>query len=91
MARARFAGSSTRSQRTAFEKEILAYSLNHPTHCPLRVAQLLVLQNIQVSAGGVRGVWSRQNLMRRHDRLLRLENTAREKEITLSDTQVKLL
>lgn len=73
------------------EKVILDYSLNHPTHGPLRVAQQLVLQNIQVSAGGVRGVWSRHNLMSRHDRLLRLEKAVREKEMTLSDTQVKLL
>lgn len=73
------------------EKVILDYSLNHPTHGPLRVAQQLVLQSIQVSAGGVRGVWSRHNLMSRHDRLLRLEKAVREKEMTLSDTQVKLL
>lgn len=73
------------------ERVILDYSLNHPTHGPLRVAQQLVLQSIQVSAGGVRGVWSRHNLMSRHDRLLRLEKAVREKEMTLSDTQVKLL
>ena len=36
------------------EKAILDYSLNQPTHGPLRVAQQLVLQNVQVSAGGSR-------------------------------------
>lgn len=73
------------------EKAILEYSLNHPTHGPLRVAQQLVLQNVQVSAGGVRGVWSRHNLLSRHDRLLRLEKTVREQTLQLSDTQIRLL
>lgn len=73
------------------EKAILEYSLHSPTHGPLRVAQQLVLQNVQVSAGGVRGVWSRHNLLSRHDRLLRLEKTVREQNLQLSDTQVRLL
>lgn len=73
------------------EKAILDYSLHQPTHGPLRVAQQLVLQNVQVSAGGVRGVWSRHNLLSRHDRLLRLEKTVREQKLELSDTQIRLL
>ncbi|MFQ6757877.1 IS481 family transposase [Desulfovibrionaceae bacterium CB1MN] len=73
------------------EKVILEYSLHQPTHGPVRVAQQLVLQNFQVSAGGVRGVWSRHNLQSRHDRLLRLEKTVREQKLDLSDTQVRLL
>lgn len=73
------------------EKTILEYSLHQPTHGPLRVAQQLVLRNVQVSAGGVRGVWSRHNLLNRHDRLLRLEKTVREQSLKLSDTQIRLL
>ena len=73
------------------EKAILEYSLEHPTHGPLRVAQQLVLQNVQVSAGGVRGVWSRHKLLSRHERLMRLENTVREQNLALSDSQVRLL
>ena len=52
------------------EKAILDYSLECPTHGPLRVAQELALKGIQVSSGGVRGVWSRHNLLSRFDRLL---------------------
>jgi len=63
------------------EKAILEYSLDQPTHGPLRVAQQLVLRDVQVSAGGVRGVWSRHKLLSRHERLLRLEKTAREQRI----------
>lgn len=73
------------------EKAILDYSLHHPTHGPLRVAQQLVLQSVQVSAGGVRGVWTRHNLLSRHDRLLRLEKSVREQNLELSDSQIRLL
>ena len=45
------------------EAAILAHSLDHPTHGALRVAQELSLQGVQVSSGGVRGVWSRHKLL----------------------------
>jgi len=73
------------------EAVILAHSLNFPTHGPLRVSQELALTGLQVSAGGVRGVWNRHNLLSRHDRLLRLERTTREQKLALSDEQVRLL
>jgi len=41
----------------------------------LRVAQELALQGIQVSSGGVRGVWFCHQLLTRQNRLLRLEQT----------------
>lgn len=73
------------------EKTILDYSLQEPTHGPVRVAQQLALQNVQVSSGGVRGVWGRHNLLSRHERLLRLEQTVREQNLALTDAQVRLL
>ncbi|TYO99685.1 winged helix-turn helix protein [Geothermobacter ehrlichii] len=73
------------------EKAILEYSLQFPTHGPLRVAQQLAFQGIQISSGGVRGVWSRHNLLTRHERLLRLERRVREQNLELSDDQVRLL
>ena len=73
------------------EETILSYSLDYPTHGPLRVAQELALHGIAVSAGGVRGVWSRHNLLSRHDRLLRLERELGERALPLSDEQVRLL
>jgi transposase InsO family protein len=75
----------------AVETAILAHSLQHPSHGPLRVAQQLVLQGVQVSAGGVRGVWSRHNLLTRHERLMRLEKDAREQKLELTDEQVRML
>ena len=73
------------------EEVILEYCLRHPTHGPLRVSQQLALQGIQVSSGGVRGVWSRHEILTRHERLLRLEASVKERRIELSDEQVRAL
>jgi len=59
--------------------------LSHPTHGAQRVADELMLRGIQVSSGGVRGVWMRNDLLARHHRLLRLEETARKRKIKLTD------
>lgn len=58
---------------------------------PNRVAQKLALQGVNVSAGGVRGVWQRHDLLSKHDHLLRLEKTHREQTIELNDEQIRLL
>jgi transposase InsO family protein len=73
------------------EQAILAHALDHPSHGPLRVAHELTLKGIQVSSGGVRGVWSRHELLTRHQRLLRLEKHVSGKKIALSDEQIRLL
>lgn len=73
------------------EKAILHYSLEHPAHGCLRVSQQLALKGVQVSSGGVRGVWSRHNLLTKHERLLRLEETVRKQKIKLTDEQIRLL
>ena len=73
------------------EKAIMEYALKHPTNGPLKVAQQLQLENIQVSAGGVRGVFSRNSMITRYERLLALENRVRKQKIQLSDEQIKLL
>ncbi len=75
----------------AVEKAILEHSLEKPTQGAVRVAQELVLKGVQVSSGGVRGVWSRQGLLTKHERLMRFEKHARETGIHLSDDQVRAL
>ena len=57
----------------------------------MRVAQELVLRGLQVSSGGVRGVWQRHGLLTKHERLLRLEKATAERKLTLSDEQIRLL
>ncbi len=50
-----------------------------------------MLRGIQVSSGGVRGVWMRNDLLTRHHRLLRLEETVRKRKIKLSEEQIQAL
>lgn len=73
------------------ESRILDYALTQPTHGAQRVANELRLQDINVSASGVRGVWLRQDLETRTKRLLRLEQTAQDDTIVLSEMQIALL
>ena len=70
---------------------MLDYALEHPRHGALRVEQALRLQGVQVSSGGVRGVWMRHNLLTKHERLLRLEKVTSERKLELSDEQIRLL
>ena len=73
------------------EAAILEHSLACPTQGAQRVADELLPGGIQVSSGGVRGVWSRHGLTTKHERLLRLEETARERKLKLTDEQIELL
>jgi transposase InsO family protein len=73
------------------EQAVLDHALAHPTHGPNRVAHELALRGLQVSAGGVRGVWSRHDLLTKHERLLRLERSTAERTIELTAEQAKLL
>lgn len=73
------------------EQAVLDHCLKQPTDGCLKVAQELSLQGVQVSAGGVRGVWSRHQLLTKHERLLRLEQHHKETGFTLTAEQVKQL
>ncbi len=73
------------------EKAIMDYSLKNPSHGCVRVSQQLSLMSIQVSSGGVRGVWQRNNLETKYQRLMRLEEYCRGKKIELTEDQVKML
>lgn len=75
----------------AIEQAILEHALAHPCHGPMRVAQELMLRGIQVSAGGVRGVWQRHGLLTKHERLLRLEQATVKRTLELTDEQIRLL
>lgn len=73
------------------ETAILEHALEHPCHGATRVEQELRLKGLQVSSGGVRGVWQRHSLLTKHDRLLRLEKSTAERRIELRDEQIRLL
>lgn len=55
------------------------------------MANQLRLDNVNVSAGGVRGVWLRHDIETRHKRLMRLERHARQQTFVLSEVQIKML
>ena len=73
------------------EIKILEHSLKYPTQGCLRVAMQLNLKGVQVSSGGVRGVWQRHNLLSRHQRLMRLEKHHRDTGLELTESQIQLL
>ena len=73
------------------EKAILKHCLEHPTQGAQRVADELLLKGVQVSSGGVRGVWSRHALTTKIDRLLRLEETSRKRRLKLTEEQIQAL
>lgn len=73
------------------ETAVLDHALGHPCHGCTRVEQELRLKGIAVSAGGVRGVWQRHNLLTKHERLLRLEKATAERKIELKEDQIRLL
>ena len=75
----------------AIEKAVLDHALSHPCHGALRVEQELRLRGLQVSSGGVRGVWQRHDLLTKHERLLRLEKATAERTIELTEEQMRLL
>jgi transposase InsO family protein len=73
------------------EAAVLDHALANPCHGAVRVEQELRLRGIQVSSGGVRGVWQRNGLLTKHERLLRLEKATAERRIELTDEQTRLL
>ena len=73
------------------EQAVLDHALVHPCHGAVRVEQELRLKGIQVSSGGVRGVWQRHGLLTKHERFLRLEKATAERKIELTEEQTKML
>ena len=73
------------------EQAVLDFCLEFPTLGSLRVSQQLLLRNIHVGVGAIRGIWHRHNMMSKQQRLLRLEKYAREQNIPLSEQHICLL
>lgn len=73
------------------EQKVLDYCLVHPSHGAQRVADQLRLAGVEVSSGGVRGVWLRHDLETRYKRLMRLEAASRDDTLLLTEEQIRLL
>lgn len=48
-----------------------------------------MLKGVQVSSGGVRGVWQRHGLLTKREHLLRLEQAMVERTFELSEEQIR--
>jgi transposase InsO family protein len=75
----------------SIEEKILAYSLEQPTQGQVRVANELKKLGVVISPGGIRSVWLRHKLEKKHQRLNRLERWAAETQAVLTESQVQAL
>lgn len=75
----------------ATEQAFLNHALAHSCHGVTRVEPKLRLKGIQLSSGGVRGVWMRSSRLTKHELRLRLEKTTAERKIELTEEQIRLL
>jgi transposase InsO family protein len=73
------------------EQRVLEYSLEFPTHGQVRVSNELKRHGIILSGGGVRSIWQRHQLEKKHLRLKRLEKWAAENTDVLTEPQVQAL
>lgn len=74
------------------EDAILDYSLHHPTHGQVRVANELNRKNRwNISDGGIRSVWLRHDLEKASKRLKKLEKYSAETNNILTESQVQAL
>lgn len=73
------------------EAAVLTHGVEHPCHGCTRVEQELRLKGLQVSSGGVLGVWQWHGLLTKQERLLRLEKETAERQLTLTDEQMRLV
>src|SRR5574338_64002 len=70
---------------------ILDMTAEYPTYSYVRVSQQLRLVGVPASAAQVRGVWAREGLLKRFDRLLWLERRVAEHGGPLTESVLKLL
>lgn len=73
------------------EKAVLDYCLEFPTHGVLKVSQQLLLRGVHIGVGAIRGIWLRNDIITKHQRLLRLEKHYREQNIQLTEQHITLL
>ena len=73
------------------EERVLAYSLEFPTHGQARVANELKQEGVILSPGGIRSIWLRHGLEKKHLRLKRLEAWSAEEANILTENQVRAL
>jgi len=74
-----------------YEKAVLDYSLEWPTHGQTRAANELKRKGTNISSGGIRSIWLRHKLEKKHLRLKRLEEHSAKAGVILTESQVQAL
>lgn len=74
-----------------FEKAVLDYALEWPTHGQTRAANELKRKGINISSGGIRSIWQRHKIEKKHLRLKRLEEHSAKNGVVLTESQVQAL
>lgn len=73
------------------EEKVLEYALLHPAWGQTRQSNELKRIGFTISAGGVRSVWLRHKLEKKHLRLKRLEEWSAKENNILTESQVQAL
>jgi len=73
------------------EKAVLDYCLEYPVHGALKVSQQLILRDVHIGVGAIRGIWQRHNILLKHQRLLILEQHYKANNIALTENHIVLL
>ena len=73
------------------EKKVIDLSIQHPSWGQQRVADELILVNVQLAPVTVRNIWLRHDLQTRYKRLLKLEEKTAGKKVKLTEEQIRLL
>jgi len=73
------------------EKKVIGLSVEHPAWGQQRIADELILLNVQMAPVTVRNIWLRHGLETRYKRLLALEEKTAGKKVQLTEEQIRLL
>ncbi len=75
----------------AFEKAVLDYALEYPTHGQVRASNELKRKGIPISSGGIRSIWLRHKLEKKDLKLKCLERHSAKAGVVLTESQVQAL
>jgi len=74
-----------------YVERILALSLEHPTWGCNKLSDYLALEGVRISFPTIQNILNKHDLGTRYERLLKLEEQARNQELELTPTQVALI
>ncbi len=70
------------------EKQIIDYSIEHPTFGKVRVSDNLRMKGVWITSGGIHSIWKRYQMTHRKQRIRKLEEKMIEEGIELNSDQL---